>query len=108
MKRPLVQNSADEAQVKGAAKKENFARLVELADLRAQTATVEGRRFLWRVLMASGMDQLSMRRDTHETYYRLGNQSVGLWLEQEIKEADFEGYLKMLVEAREKEEELNA
>lgn len=106
-KRALVQNSADEEQVKSAKKKEEIRRDEELEDLRVVLSSVQGRRFLTRVLKACKPDAISMSVNPYETYFKQGQESVGAFLKQEIMQASFDGYLAMLVEEK-KEEELNA
>lgn len=105
MKKALVQNSADEEQVKTAAKKEKFRRDDELNDLKDILCAEVGRRFLTRLISACRKEELPLRIDPHETYFHLGRESIAVFLEKEIKEASFDDYIKMLTEKQ--KEELN-
>ena len=107
MKKALVQNAADEAQVKAGASKEERRRFEETNDLRVVAAMVEGRRFLWRLLKMCQWNKSVVADSPYETYHKEGHRSVAIWVEEELKDANFDAFIQMQIEAK-KEEELNA
>lgn len=98
-------NAADEGQVQEATRDAKLRRERELNDLRSVLNTVEGRRFLWRILEFCGLYKTSFTGSS-ETFFLEGQRNVGIKLITEIIETEPEAYLLMMKEHR-KGEELN-
>jgi hypothetical protein len=73
-------------------------RRAELEDVRFIMLSVQGRRFVWRMLAQAGVKKIAYRHDTHEEGFVLGMQNFGFFIESEVNEAGPELYLKMLNE----------
>ena len=71
----------------------------ELQDLRKVLGSSEGRRVLWRILVKGAIFNSSFAPNANETYFNEGRRSVGLWLTQEISDADLEKFFQMHREA---------
>ena len=82
-----------------------LARSRELDDLRYLMADFRGRRFVRRLLEASRAQETTFTGELAGTSFNEGMRSVGIFVLDEIKEADFDGYIKLLVEANKKEME---
>jgi len=82
-----------------------LARSRELDDLRYLMADFRGRRFVRRLLEASRAQETTFTGELAGTSFNEGMRSVGIFVLDEIKEADFDGYIKMLGEANKKEME---
>lgn len=80
-------------------RKERDRRLLELRDLRAVLAMVEGRRFLMRLL-----EETKVFRDIYDQsariHYNAGQQSIGHWAIDDIEAADDEALPRMMLEKR--------
>lgn len=94
-KKPLVQNAADENQVREAAKREKLRIEQASADLKFLLATEQFRRWAW--------DHLEFCKVFHqiftgnsETFFNDGKRVVGLKLLKEITEAAPGAYLQMI------------
>lgn len=98
-------NAADEGQVQEATRDAKLRRERELNDLRSVLNTIEGRRFLWRILEFCGLYKTSFTGSS-ETFFLEGQRNVGIKLITEIIETEPEAYLLMMKEHR-KGEELN-
>ena len=99
MEKAFVKNAADEQQVKDAEGKVKRGRDRELDDLNYVLQSVQGRRFIWRMLsecktFASIWDQSS------RIHYSAGKQDVGHWLMAEITDADEMALFKMMKESK--------
>lgn len=99
MKKSLVDNCADEDQVKAAGFKEKFGRDQEINDLRTLLSTVQGRRFFWRLLGYCRVHQ-SIWEPSARIHYNSGMQDVGHFITGEIVLAGEEFYFKMMTEAK--------
>ena len=71
----------------------------ELQDLRKVLGSSEGRRVLWRILVKGAIFNSSFAQNANETFFNEGRRSVGLWLTQEVSEADLEKFFQMHREA---------
>lgn len=98
----VVANAADETQVKKAGKKAKFEREKEVHDIRYVLAEEPGRRFLWRYLEACGVYKSSFTGSS-ETFFLEGQRSIGLKLLADITEASPDAYVKMMAEAKKRE-----
>lgn len=78
-----------------------------LTDLRAVLGSEQGMRVMWHILGMCGMHDCPMTGNSW-TYFRLGEQNIGVQLQVLIEEADDEAYIKMLQSALEKKRELDA
>lgn len=94
----LVKNAADPEQVSAAVEQENFIRNSEVDDLLFVLSTVQGRRFIWRLLGFCGVRQTVYATDPHHTYFLEGKRTVGLKLHADIEEHRPEAYLEMINE----------
>jgi hypothetical protein len=102
MAKPLVSNAADPEQVKTAAKKVRNKRVQELEDFIKVMSTVEGRRFMWRLLDHTGFQKSSFTGNS-TTFFNEGMRNIGLIIWSDINEACPDLYIKMLQEAKELE-----
>ncbi len=96
----LVRNAADPNQVRNATRKEKDLRTRELDDMRAVLRTVEGRRFVWRLMGWSGFLQNPSHQRGDMTHQNIGRGDAGRFLLSEILEADENAYMAMQTEAR--------
>jgi hypothetical protein len=96
---PLVQNVASRKQVESAKDKERRQGMRASNDLRAILATVEGRRFMWR-LLGRCKTFSSIYEASARIHYNAGQQDIGHNLLIEIDEADPEAFFKMRNEAQ--------
>lgn len=96
----LVRNAADPKQVRNATRKEKDLRTRELDDMRAVLRTVEGRRFIWRLMGWSGFLQNPSHQRGDMTHQNIGRGDAGRFLLSEILEADENAYMAMQSEAR--------
>lgn len=98
-------NVADEGQVQEHAQTAKLRRETEINDVRFLLDSLEGRRFLWRLLSECGVYKQSFTGNS-ETFFLEGQRKIGLWALADIMEAEPESYLRMIKEHR-KGEELN-
>ncbi len=98
MSKPLVQNAADESQVKGAAIKKKLLDESEANDLRYVIQSEQGKRVLWRLLETCGIFKSSFTGSS-ETFFLEGQRNVGLKLLADIMRVDPDSYLKMYKQA---------
>lgn len=102
----FVANAADETQVKKASSKVKSLREKQLNDVRFILSDVQGRRFLYRYLEEAGVFKSSFTGSS-ETFFNEGQRNIGLKLLADITEADVEAFVKMMAEAKKKEQEEN-
>ncbi len=105
--RALVRNAADRKQVGIAAKREAQDRENELADLRSVLATVEGRRFVWRMLEHCRVFGSVFDLDATRIAFNAGRQDVGHYLMSEVTTADEQRLLEMMQESQAREMKRN-
>lgn len=92
--KPFVRNAASKKQVETADMKERSARERELNDMRVVLSTVEGRRWLWRLLGKCKTFE-SIYESSARIHYNSGQQDIGFRIIQEIDVADPEMFFKM-------------
>ena len=92
-------NAADEEQVKTRKRKDERVRDRELADLRVVMSTVEGRRFVWRLLEKAGVFRTSFTGNS-ETFFREGMRNIGLMVISDVHESLPDAYVQMMREAQ--------
>lgn len=97
--KPLVENAADESQVKEAGGKVKRAREGELNDFRIIMETLSGRRFVHRYISLCGVFHEGFTGN-NTTFFNEGKRSIGLRILADINESCPELYVKMIEEAR--------
>lgn len=98
-------DASDPAQVKDQKGKAKRMRMREQDDLKAVLSTVEGKRFVWRVLEFCGIHSDSFDTNALQMARKEGKRSIGLFLEVEIGQSCPEKFLEMqLMAAKEKED----
>ncbi len=75
-----------------------LARLQQIDDLKWLMAHPQGRRIVTRLFDRTGIRRTPFNTNGSTMAFNAGAQNVGLWLEAEITEASFEGYVKLLKE----------
>lgn len=81
--------------------KEKQLKKRNIGDLQTVLKTVQGRRLLWRILQAARIRQHSfVPADATATAFHCGQQSIGLFLLEEIEEASPGAYAQMRGEYR--------
>lgn len=95
---PLVRNAADPRQVREGGKEARFNRDQARDDLTSVLETDFGRRLLRRILDKTGLNGDPFTTSS-EIYYRVGQQSIGKWLQKEIIGASPQAWLLMQQEA---------
>lgn len=78
--------------------KAEFKRRQEIDDLKWLMAHAQGRRIVARIFERTGIRRTPFNTSGSVMSFNAGAQNVGLWLEAEILETSFEGYVKMLKE----------
>lgn len=104
MKKALVGNASDPAQVSAAEEKAVFGRKRELSDLRHVLSSPQGRRFVWRYLGACGVFTQRNCFEPNQTFYNEGRRSIGLQILSEVTEAEPSAYLTMAQEAKKEQD----
>lgn len=98
-KKALVGNAADAQQVKEAGRKDRERRKRELEDLKSVLTSLEGRRFIWRLLGHCKVFE-SIWHPSAQIHHSAGKQDVGHFIMAEVVEADQEAFLRMMQEAK--------
>jgi len=93
----------EEKKVKKSIKKHKLIRERELTDLKDILSLPSGKRFLWRVLEHCHLSHSISHRDPLDMSRVSGERDVGLWLLSEIISADKNGYIKLMVDATQRE-----
>ena len=70
----------------------------DLGDVKVLMGTVSGRRFLYRLLSASGMYAVPGGLDPYFLAFHAGQRSIGLWVAGEIEDGDAEAYHELMIE----------
>ncbi|OVZ82196.1 hypothetical protein [Yersinia kristensenii] len=93
----------DELEVKQAEATEaaKVLRQRDLNDITYLMGTVEGRRFIWRLLSLGGVFTTSYTGETNSTMFNEGRRNYGLTLFSDVMEACPDEYLTMANEAKE-------
>lgn len=81
---------------------DNIGRRRELADVALVLASIEGRRFYWRMMIRCGIFMTSMTGN-NTTFYNEGQRNIGLIMLADMNEADPAAYLKCVTEAKQQE-----
>jgi hypothetical protein len=93
-------NAGDESQVKERIQRAKTARENELDDLKLVLDTKPGRRFIWRMLVASEL--FAVAEVMNASIYALeGRRKLGKLLFNDVMEAKPEAYLLMMKESKE-------
>lgn len=100
----LVRNAADPNQVRGAAQREKFGREAELRDVAFILSSEQGRRFIWRYLGLAGVERQSFTGDVNWGLFHEGQRSIGSLIKMDIVEADPMALIKMMQEAKSRDE----
>lgn len=99
MRRDPTDIRRQEEEAEEQARQASITRAQEIEDFKTIAASVEGRRFLWRLLEKTGVYRSSFTGSS-ETFFREGQRNVGLFLIGEIHEICPEVYATMLKEQR--------
>lgn len=100
--KPLVENAADERQIKAASRRLGRNRQQELDDFKQIMSTQVGRRFLWRLLDLTGFQKTSFTGNS-TTFFNEGQRNIGLILWADMNQSCPEMYVTMLNEIKERE-----
>jgi hypothetical protein len=92
-------NAADEENVKGRKRKDEQIRDRELHDTRSIMDTLEGRRFIWRLLDRAGVFRTSFTGNS-TTFFNEGQRNMGLIVLADVHEACADKYILMMTEAK--------
>jgi hypothetical protein len=103
VKEAFVGNASDPKQVKAAKSKEVSKRDQELDDVIHVLSSVQGRRFLWRVLGLCHVFKTSFTGNS-TTFFNEGKRDIGLRILGDINEASPESYLAMMQESKKESE----
>lgn len=95
--KPLVTDAADKKQIKSAEQKEKIMRDRELSDIAMVASTIEGRRFLWRVLEKCRVFE-TIWENSARIHYNAGQQDLGHFVMAEIVETKKEILFQMMTE----------
>lgn len=93
-------NASDEDQVKTRKRKDERERDRELADIRLVMSSVEGRRFVWRLLEKAGVFRTSFTGNS-TTFFNEGMRNMGLMVLGDVHEACASEYIVMMNESKE-------
>lgn len=92
-------NAADEENVRTRKRKDESIRDRELADLKLVMDSLEGRRFVWRLLDKAGVFRTSFTGNS-TTFFNEGMRNMGLVVLADVHEACAEQYIQMMTEAK--------
>jgi hypothetical protein len=96
----LVGNAADEKQVRKAEEIERHTANQSVQDLKNVLSTEYGKRFVKRILMVTGLNDVSFRtNDPYLTAHNEGRRWVGLSILTDMIKADPQVYVNLLAEA---------
>lgn len=102
MSKALVRNASSKKQVKDAVRKEKFNRESELEDIKEVLKSVNGRRFIWRILSKCKTFE-SIWQPSAMIHYNSGMQDLGHFIMAEITDADAELLFLMMKENKKEE-----
>jgi hypothetical protein len=94
----IVRNAADEGQLKEAGERQEGKREQEQNDLAFVMSTVQGRRFLWRVIKQCKTFS-PVWENSARIHYNAGQHEVGIWLWNELEASNAKALLQMYEEA---------
>lgn len=92
-------NAADEENVRTRKRKDESIRDRELADLKMVMDSLEGRRFVWRLLDKAGVFRTSFTGNS-ATFFNEGMRNIGLIVMADLNESCPDKYLQMMTEAK--------
>ena len=95
MSKPLVQNAADEKQVKKAERKKQSERERHALDIQFLLKTDEGQRVFWKYLSHCKVFEECFTGNSH-TFYNEGRRSVGLMILADITKNCPEVWIEMM------------
>lgn len=95
----MQRNAADAEQIKQAEKKAKLKRDAELKDLNTILASIEGRRFYWKLMAFCRINESSFHPSGSQMYFFEGTRNVGLKLLADLHDANPEAYVTMMKEA---------
>ena len=98
-----MSNAADEKRVKEKGELEKRRADRDAADFTGIMSTESGRRFVWRMLTACHIYESSFTGN-NTTFFNEGERNIGLMLMADINSHCPEMYIKMLQEAKRREE----
>jgi len=99
--RSLVGNAADPKQIKRARQLQRHRQARERADLQSVASSVQGRRFLWKLLCESAVFQQSFVPGQSDlSAFNEGRRRIGLGLMLDLAEIDVTLYHRMAHEAQ--------
>ena len=104
--KPLVKNASNRGQVNKATDTKKLERYNEMQDLRKILGTIEGRRFVWRLLSECKVFG-SIWHPSAQIHYNAGKQDFGHFILAEVGEASQDYLFKMMLENKNKEEREN-
>jgi hypothetical protein len=93
-------NAADEAQVTQRKRKDERVRDIELADIKQLMDSVQGRRFVWRLLDRTGVFRTSFTGNS-TTFFNEGMRNIGLIVLADVMAACADQYVVMMNESKE-------
>jgi hypothetical protein len=96
MKKPLIQNAADEGQQKEAKESLQISRKSEMNALRASMSVEAFRR--WMYQRVNICDRISVDASGSMTYFKEGERNMALKIKADLVDADPEAYLLMMKE----------
>jgi hypothetical protein len=96
--RASVGNAGDEEQVGKAKRRQSLGRDRELDDLKAVLGTLQGRRFVWRLLGHCSAFTSVFSADPYIAAHNSGRQDVGHFLMHEVEIAKPDAFLTMMHE----------
>ena len=94
----------DPKKVKKEKRKYKLKRERELEEIRQILKTSFGKGFLWRILGKCHMFHTISHHEAFTMAQKSGERDVGLWLIKEIKEADPNVYLDLVLEDRKRDD----
>ncbi len=100
MKQPLIDDLSDKKQVKQAEIKLKLGRDLELSDIAFVLSTLEGRRFVWRLLSRCQVFRAEYENSAR-IHFDAGQRNLGLFIMAEISEANENLLFKMMSENKE-------
>lgn len=87
MERPLVNDSADENQVRAATARKKIQDDQDKSDLKFLLNTPQGLRAIWRIIGKCGIYEQSFTGGS-ETFFKEGKRAIGLEIFREVMAAD--------------------
>lgn len=97
-KEALVDNAADESQVKNAERLEKLAENQQREDIKWLMSSPSGRRIVWNILERCEVNGSIFTNDPYILSYRSGQQDIGHWLLGIVGTHDNEGLFTMMKE----------